>query len=115
MNQPGFDWEAARAARDDGIRRAAQHAEDVTPKWGDRAYAVLIDYLTKPPAFTDCFTSEQVREHGALLKLPDPPHLRAWGGVFQRAARAGVIVKTGTTTAKATNVHCSIIATWRKV
>ena len=115
MNQPEFDFAAARAARDDGIRRAAEHAEAVTPKWGDRAFEILRCFCHRPGGSGEDFTSEDVRAYAKNLGLPDPPHLRAWGGVFQRAARAGLIVKTGTTTARAVNVHCAIIATWRAV
>lgn len=110
MNQPGFDWEAARAARDEGIARAAQHADDVTPKWSDRAFGMLSDYVK---ASDEAFTSEDVRVYAAGRELPEPPHLRAWGGVFQRAARQGLIVKDGHTTARAVHVHCSIVALWR--
>lgn len=112
MKGPG---DAARAARDSGIHRAAQHAEEVMPSWGDRAYAVLLDYLTKPPFCTSAFTSEDVRDHAHLLGLPEPAHRRAWGAVFQRAARAGLIAKNGVTEARAKHVHCSIVTVWRAV
>ncbi len=107
--------EAARAARDDGIRRAVEHADAVEPRWVDQAYDVLLDFLRRPEAHVASFTSEDVREHAAALGLPEPPHLRAWGGVFQRASRAGIIARAGVTTARAVNVHCSIVATWRAV
>ena len=111
MNQLGIDWEAARAARDEGIGRAVAHADEVTPKWGDRAFDMLQRFM----ATTDTvFTSEDVRAYAANNGLPEPPHLRAWGGVFQRAARQGLIVKDGHTTARAAHVHCSIVAMWRK-
>ena len=103
----------ARAARDRGMAMAADHAERVTPGWGEEAYSVLLDFLTKPPACTDAFTSEHVREHGAALALAEPPHRRAWGPIFQRAAKAGMIEKAGFTTARAANVHCAIITVWR--
>lgn len=111
MNGPGAE---ARAARDEGIGRAAQHADEVVQNWGDRAYSMLLDYLTKPEQFTSAFTSEDVREHAERLRLPEPPHLRAWGSVFVRASRAGLICKAGVTEARAKHVHCGIIAVWRK-
>jgi hypothetical protein len=109
----GREGAEARAARDAGIKQAVDHANAVEPKWSDQAYAVLLDFLTKPDAYVCSFTSEDVRAHADKLRLPEPPHLRAWGGVFQRASRAGIIAKTGTTTARSANVHCAIIATWR--
>lgn len=115
MNQPGFDWGAARAARDAGIQTAAEHADAVMPKWSERAFDVLRCFCHRPGGGGEVFTSEDVRDYAKNLGLPDPPHLRAWGGVFQRAAREGLIVKAGVTTARATRVHCSIVATWRAV
>lgn len=113
MNQLAIDFEA-RAQRDAGIRKAVDHAEDVTPGWSDRAFEML-------RCFADdhrlngggSFTSEDLRTYASNLGLPSPPHLRAWGGVFQRGAKAGVIVKAGFTTARAPHVHKSILATWR--
>lgn len=115
MNQPEFDWTAARKARDQGIKQAADHADQEVPKWSDRAFDILCCFCRRPGGSNEDFTSEDVRRYAANLGLPEPPHLRAWGGVFQKAARRGMITKTGTTTARATNVHCAIIATWRAV
>ena len=112
MNGPGAD---ARYARDEGIGRAADHANRVTPAWVDLAFDVLADYLTKPPHCTRGFTAEDVRDHANKLRLPPPPHLRAWGAVFQRAARAGLIVKDGVTESRAPHCHCSYVAKWRAV
>lgn len=103
-----------RAGRDAGIKRAVDHAEQVTPKWADRAFDVLIDFMTIGRIATGGkFTAEDVRDHAGRLNLPPPPHLRAWGGVFLRAARRGLIVKAGTTEAKAAHVHRAIISVWR--
>jgi hypothetical protein len=47
-----FDSAAARAARDDGMQRAATHADDVVARWTDnalafvKAYAQLHQHLT---------------------------------------------------------------------
>lgn len=113
MSQLAIDFEA-RAQRDAGIRKAVDHAEDVTPGWSDRAFDML-------RCFADDhrlngggdFSSEDFRTYASNLGLPSPPHLRAFGGVFLRAARAGLIVKTGFTTARAAHVHQSILATWK--
>ena len=113
MNGPGAD---ARYARDEGIGRAADHANRVTPAWVDLAFDVLADYLTKPPHCTRGFTAEDVREyaHGSC-GIPEPPSLRSWGAVFQRAAREGLIARAGVTEARAARVHCSIISVWSAV
>lgn len=112
MKGPG---EGARAARDGAIARAVDHAERVHPSWADRAYEVLEDYLTADHAGQGGgFTSEDVRDHADKLSLPEPPHLRSWGGVFQRAARRGLIEKAGVTQARAAHVHCGIVTVWRR-
>ena len=108
MNQPAFDFEAARKARDAGIRRAVDHAEDVTPKWADRAYDFLQGYLRT----NERLTSEDVREAAKGL-VPEPPSLRAWGGVFQRAARAGLIERAGYGTARDPRVHMNVVTVWQ--
>ena len=112
MTQDSFDWTQARAARDAGIQMAADHADAVVPKWSDAAYEILVCYC-KRSGFGARFTSEDVRAYADKAGLISPPHLRAWGGVFQRAARCGLVSKAGTDTAKSTNVHCAIITVWR--
>lgn len=113
MNQPELDFAAARAARDDGIRRAAEHAEAVTPKWGDRAYAALQLFAAEQPAGA-MFTSEDFRASPVAAALPEPPHLRAFGSVFQRAARQGLLVKAGIVESRAAHCHCAHVAAWRR-
>ena len=103
---------AARAARDAGIQQAAQHAEEVNPRWGDRALDLLQDYIASSGR-PQTFTSENFRTFAAAMDLPNPPHLRAFGAVFQRAARAGLIVKVGITESKAAHCHCAHVAAWR--
>lgn len=107
------DIEQARALRDAGIQRAVDHAEAVIPRWVDRAYEILCCYLKHPDRDSQAFTSEDVRVYADGLGLPEPPHLRSWGGVFQRASRAGLIERVGVRTARAPHVHCSVLNLWR--
>ena len=60
------------------------------------------------------FTSEDVREASAGI-VPVPPHLRAWGGIFTRLAKAGITERAGYDNARAPNVHCSIVTVWRSL
>ncbi len=115
MNQPIFDRSAALAARDAGIQQAAEHAEEVNPNWGDRAFEVLRMYAAAKRSSGATFTSEDVRNSILGAHLPQPPHLRAWGSVFQRAAKQGMIVKTGVTESRAAHCHCAFVATWKAV
>ena len=109
MNGPGED---ARAARDAGIGLAADHANAVEPRWTDRAYCVLVAYCRWKPGTT--FTSEMVRDYAHnTCGLPEPAHRRAWGSVFQRAARVGMIQEAGITESRAAHCHCSHVGLWR--
>lgn len=113
LMQSALDFDA-RAQRDAGIRKAVEHAEDVTPGWSDRAYHVMRCFVDgQNLTGAGEFTGEDLRAYADRLGLPQPPHLRAWGAIFQRAAKSGLIVKTGFTTARAPHVHQSILATWR--
>lgn len=106
--QRPLDFTAARAARDDGIRRAVQHADAVTPRWADLAYDFLQRHLLTVPTLT----SEQARQAAQGI-VPEPPSLRAWGGPFSRAARAGLIERAGYDTARDPKVHCNVVTVWR--
>lgn len=107
--------EEARAARDSGIAQAAEHAEEVHPDWGHVAYEALRLYAAGKRGSAATFTSEDVRGSIAAAGVPEPPHLRAWGSVFQRAARAGIIVKVGVVESRAPHCHCAYVAAWKAV
>ena len=79
----------AREAGEDGMTRAAEHADREIPRWQDMAYAAACTSVREMPA---CFTFEQLR---AVVAVEDPPDLRAWGAVCQRMVREGDIVATG--------------------
>lgn len=83
--------------RDAGIARAEHHAENVDPGWKDTAYGMLQEFCT---ARRGCrFTSEDVRRWCELRGF-ETPVPKAWGGVFLKASRRGLIQKTGTAIAK---------------
>lgn len=105
--------ETARAARDAGIAQAADHADQPNfwsdkTRWTDKAF----DYLVEHAKHHTFFTVEQVRM-AVAGKLPDPPTSRAWGSVVLRAARAGVVVRSGHTEAEDPAVHCNLVTLWR--
>lgn len=105
----------ARAARDAGIQQAAEHAEDVHTDWNALADEALRVFAAGKRGTSDTFTSEDVRGSIAAAFVPQPPHLRAWGAVFQRAARAGLIAKAGIVESRAAHCHCAHVASWKAV
>lgn len=80
----------AIAAREDGIRRAEEHADE---EWKRRAFQA-VDIASR---LNVEFTADEVWE---LLEAAFPDagthEPAALGPVFQRAAREGLIVKAGT-------------------
>jgi hypothetical protein len=100
---------AAQQARDDGIAVAVAHAERVEPAWAETAFQALSDYCRAHHG--QRITTPGIR--AALPGVSKPPHLRAWGGVIQRASKAGLLVKVGYDQATEPHVHCSIVTAWR--
>jgi hypothetical protein len=78
-------------ARDAGMAQALSHAEDDCPRWGEVAYAALCLFAGRNHG---PFTSFQFREWAAdCISSPSTP--KAFGSIFARAARAGIIRKIG--------------------
>jgi hypothetical protein len=96
--------EQSRALRDRGMQQAIDHAG---AEWRELAYAFLIDFI----ATHSGFKSEDVSEASKLSGLPQPPTDRAWGSLYARAARAGLIEKNGTDVSE--RRHNSICIRWR--
>lgn len=94
--------------RDVGIAQAEEHADAVHEGWTTQAWNALQAFVstTETP-----FMAEDVR---ASADVPAPPDPRAWGGVFQRAARAGLIVKAGFAESRNRQAHCRPTALWRR-
>lgn len=100
----------ARDARDAGIQTATDHADRVCPEWKEQAYQAIVAYATTHPTFT----IEQLRQ-SLNGQLADPPSLRAWGGIAQRARRAGIVEHFGWTEAEDPAVHCNVIRVWKSL
>lgn len=103
MNQLAIDF--VRARRDDGIQRAADHAGD---QWRRGARGYLLEFLSSQPG---PFLAEDARAFAESRGFAHPPDGRAWGVVFQSAARAGLIVKIGYAPAKSSNLSPKV--QWR--
>lgn len=101
-----IDFTTARAKRDAGMQRAADHAERVTDGWQDAALAHLRSFA----ATHDRFLIEDVVVASKGI-VPTAPDSRAWGAVVLRAARERIIEKCGYAPARTSN--CSIKPIWR--
>lgn len=101
--------DAARHARDLGMGMALDHAEEMAPGWGDLAYHFLENFCRKNAHFI----SEDVSDASKLWGMTQPPTDRAWGAVYKRAAKAGIIEKAGSGTSR--RRHASICPMWRSL
>jgi hypothetical protein len=71
-------------AREAGMTAALEHAGN---DWKSEAYTFLIGFAKANPVFC----GEQVSDAHIAAGLSQPPDLRAWGGLYQRAIRERVI------------------------
>ena len=97
--------------RDAAMQRAADHADDVSPRWADVAFQHL--RLFAMQHYT--LTCEQVRQHAESKGFPKPPTRRAWGAIVSRARRQGVIAPGVYEPASDPSVHCRPIMRWRSL
>lgn len=88
MTQLPIDFTAERAAREEGKRRALERADRDSPGWGELAFAYLRLYASRNAGL---FTGEQVTQASKVYGLIQPANLRAWGAIYTRAQREGVI------------------------
>lgn len=98
-----FGW--AEHARDTGVRQAAEHAEQDVAGWGDAAYDMLKRYARHNSRFISENCTAWAAEQGFVTLVP-----KAWGQVFRRAAKDGLIVRIGSGTSL--RRHCSPTPLW---
>lgn len=92
---------AAAQARDEGIARTL----NAQPDWADTAWQALLD-LSRTGA---PFTADDLVER---VGMP-PTSGKAIGGVFNRAAKAGIIRKVGERPTTRVTSHLRSLAVWQ--
>jgi hypothetical protein len=101
---------AAVLAKEEGIQRAVDHADKVIEGWSDEAYRFLKTFLIHKSEFL----TEDVREAANGI-VPEPPSLKAWGGVITRATKDGLITSIGFRKAKHVRSHQRPSTLWRRI
>ena len=96
-----------RELRDQGMKRAVDHAELVYPDWKDQALAFLRGYAE----MNKIFAAEDVRRASDGF-VPEPPHLRAWGAVIVLARKKGWIRQSGFIQVSNPRAHSANAALW---
>jgi hypothetical protein len=102
----------SNAARDKGIKKAVDHADDVNENWAEGAYQFLLKFLS---IHIGSFMAEEVRSYAALMDFPLPPSARAWGGVIAKAAREGLIEGRGYAPVRNVKAHRTPARVWVQV
>lgn len=101
-----------RTGRDTGMARSSAHADDCHADWSSMAYFALRNFARK---FDGNFTAEHARAWMHSQGLPMPPDGRAFGSVFQRVAREGIIRKLGYRQAEGRACHMHPVTLWKVV
>lgn len=92
-----------------GMNKAVSHADEVIPEWSTEAWSFLLKFAdTGEP-----FMAEDVRAASSGI-VPPPPSLRAWGAIFRKAAKAGVITRIGFRNVSNPLAHNTPASVWIK-
>lgn len=97
-----------RELAEEGMKRAAEHAERVLPGWEERALEYFRLYATLHPSFM----TEDVRAYADEKGFEQPPAVGAWGPVVKRAKKEGYVVSRGKAEAKSPGQHGKWMALW---
>jgi hypothetical protein len=90
MSQLAIDFTQARAARDDGIQRAVDHADADAPGWSTLAYNFLVEYARTHERLQIWMVNQESKK-----VIPVPENEKAWAGPTQKAIKRGIIKKIG--------------------
>jgi hypothetical protein len=94
--------------KEKGIKTALDNANAVTANWSESAISFIKSYPYRR------FMAEDVREWAYKRGLAVPPHCRAWGGVINRAVKAGIITHDGFSSVKNPKAHRTPASVWLK-
>jgi hypothetical protein len=107
QSSPQLDIDFSRAARDDGIQRASEHAGE---SWMDSAIEDFARFVKERGEAT----LEQWRFDWLSRKRPAPASHKAYGAVANTAARRGLVVNTRRyVQATSQKTHAHPVPIWR--
>ena len=86
---PSID--SARAARNEGMTRATNHADESTPGWSQAA----LDYLHNYALTHEVFPAWFVTAAAGLTRSVPVKSGKAWGSIFVKAKKLGWIERAG--------------------
>ena len=95
-----------------GITVAIDHANMKHDGWADKAYELLMQFISWHKAAFLCETLRLYAETEGLL--PAPPSNRAYGAIILRAKREGAIVHAGYAQVHNPKAHMANASLWIK-
>jgi hypothetical protein len=95
-----------------GIDQSINHANEVIDNWSERAYGILLKFLS---VHRGTFMAEEVRSYAELMDFPLPPSARSWGSVFVRASKNGLIEGRGYGLVRNIKAHRTPARVWIQV
>jgi hypothetical protein len=101
-------FEFAEQQAREGMGQALGHAEEARPGWGEVAYEYLLGFAQRHASFISEDVSDETKE---THYFPQPPTDRAWGSVYRRALKEGIIARDGV--GRSRRRHASICPRWR--
>lgn len=113
MTQVRIEFNRKKAAerRDAGIKKAISHANAVERGWEDMAYEFFVNVFLKHTHGE--FQCEDFRKQCEGV-VPNPPHLRAFGGIILKAKHKGLIYSVGAKPVDNPNANRAFSTVWRR-
>ena len=88
--------------RDIGIRQSEFNANQKYENWSDQAYDFAVHFCK----YHRMFMLEDIRT-ASKGKVPDPPHLRAWGAIALRLIKNRDVEKLSIRPVQNPKAHCA--------
>jgi len=108
--QHQLDLFTGQELRDAGIKQSMETAEKHQENWTHFAYQFLLNYTKANKEFM----AEDVRNASEGI-VQSPPSKRAWGGIFVKAVKSGLIERIGFRNVKNANAHCTPASLWKTI
>lgn len=97
------------ALKEEGMRRAVDHANRETLSWSQRALAAVKAAAILNPHIT----TEGVAAWAYKRGLPQPPDPRAWGSVMRSAVIRGIVLGDGYEKSANPRAHRRPVQVWK--
>ena len=102
-----LDLFSGQKLRDIGISQSMENADKQCNHWTYHAYQFLLNYIKSNKEFL----AEDVRIASEGI-VEEPPSKRAWGGIFVKAVKSGLIKRKGFMNVKNPKAHCTPATLW---